>query len=361
MRKHYLDNIRWITVVLVMLYHLFFVFNACGVPAGIGSFKKVQYQDVLLPAVYPWFMVLLFVVAGMSARYALEKYSGKEFFRARTRKLLVPSTIGLLVFQWITGWFNMLNSNALDESLQPLPLLVKYFIAALSGTGPLWFAQTLWLFTPLLLLIRRIDKNDRLGKLGAKANIPVLILLFLPMWGASFMLNTPVIAVYRFGIYGLGFLLGYEVFAHEGVQQRVEKMAVPMLAAAVVGCIAYVWYYFGKDNTTDKVLHSAFTNAYMWCAVLAFIGCGRKWLNFSNKFTDLMSKNSFGYYVLHYLPTAAVGYLTYNAAKMPAVLCYLLTGIAIFAGTPLLYEVIRRIPFVRWCVLGIKTPHEKKA
>lgn len=30
-RKNYLDNIRWITVVLVMVYHVIYLFNSQGV------------------------------------------------------------------------------------------------------------------------------------------------------------------------------------------------------------------------------------------------------------------------------------------------------------------------------------------
>ena len=40
------------------------------------------------------------------------------------------------------------------------------------------------------------------------------------------------------------------------------------------------------------------------------------------------------------------------------VIVYLLVAIAAFAGSYLLYEIMSRIPFIRWCVLGIKK--EKK-
>ena len=74
---------------------------------GIGGFGDgPQYQDVIMYILYPWFMPLLFILAGVSARYALEKHPAKEWFKERTRKLLVPSTIGLFVFGFIQGWLN---------------------------------------------------------------------------------------------------------------------------------------------------------------------------------------------------------------------------------------------------------------
>ena len=74
MRKHWIDNLRWVTVLLVLLYHVFYFFNNKGVIGGIGGFGDgPQYQDIIMYVLYPWFMPLLFILAGVSARYALEK------------------------------------------------------------------------------------------------------------------------------------------------------------------------------------------------------------------------------------------------------------------------------------------------
>ena len=35
-RKYYLDNIRWITLCFVILYHVFYIFNSSGVISNIG-------------------------------------------------------------------------------------------------------------------------------------------------------------------------------------------------------------------------------------------------------------------------------------------------------------------------------------
>ena len=197
MRKAYLDNIRWITVVLVVIYHVIYIFNGVIQHGIIGPFSEHQPQDTYQYIVYPWFMLLLFVVSGMSARYELVKRTEKEFIRVRTRKYLVPSTIGLLVFGWVLGYYNMLMSG---------PIL--FLIMAVSGSGPLWYIQMLWLFSLILVLIRRIEK-DGFYNICGKANLLTLILLVIPVYGAAQILNTPIIVVYRFGIYGLGFLIGY--------------------------------------------------------------------------------------------------------------------------------------------------------
>lgn len=60
-------------------------------------------------------MALLYTVSGMTVRYYMEKHNLKEFIRDKTRKLLVPSTVGLFVFQWILGYYNMKISGAFGK------------------------------------------------------------------------------------------------------------------------------------------------------------------------------------------------------------------------------------------------------
>ena len=75
MRKTYIDNIRWMTVVLVVIYHVLYMFNGVVTSGVIGPFTSVQYQDAVQYVVYPWFMLLLFVISGMSARFYLNRHS----------------------------------------------------------------------------------------------------------------------------------------------------------------------------------------------------------------------------------------------------------------------------------------------
>ena len=161
MRKHYLDNVRWLTVVLVVFYHVLYMYNAEGVAGGLGKITdlNVQYYDLYLNFIYPWLMPILFIVSGITSRLYLESHSNREFIRSRTTKLLVPSTIGLFVFQFIQGYISMSLSNALDQMAEA-PWFVKYLIMAISGQGVLWFAQMLWLFSVVLVGVRKLERTE---------------------------------------------------------------------------------------------------------------------------------------------------------------------------------------------------------
>lgn len=358
MRKHYVDNIRWITVLLVVIYHIIYMYNGVATDGVIGPFYEVQYQDALLYILYPWFMVILFIVSGMSSRYNLENHTIKEFLAGRTRKLLVPSTIGLFVFQWLLGYFNMQISNAFDTISSTTPKVILYLIMSVSGTGVLWYIQMLWIFSLGLALIRKFEKG-KLYNVCKKVNPLILIVLVIPVWAAAQILNMPVFTVYRFGIYGLSFLLGYFVFAHETVIEKLSKYwYIFSIAAVALGC-GYVYYYFGENHAAEPVVNSPFSIAYGWMVILAIFAVMKKWGDHKTAFSAWMSKKSFGLYVFHYLPLAAAAYWMNRYTQISALPSYLIAAVASFAGGFLLYEIISRIPLLRWCVLGIKKREKK--
>lgn len=350
MRKIYLDNIRWFTVLLVLIYHVFYIFNGVGVPGGIPDAKSIPVFDTAAAIIYPWFMVLLFVVSGMSARYSLEKRTSRQFIKERTVKLLIPSTLGLFVIHWITGYFNI----KMGGGLVYIPRFLVYPISAISGIGPLWFIQMLFLFSCVLILLRKIDKADKMWKLCQKANSAVLILLFVLVFGAAQILNMPVLTMYRFGIYLVSFLIGYYVFSHDTIQKTIGEIRIPMLCAAAVGAVLYVFRYGGSNYTSPSCLQSIAANLYLWFAVLAIIGCGRQYFNHETAFTRYMTKSSFGLYILHYPILTVTCYLLHFHLNFPAICNYMIALAAELIITPALYEAIKRIPIMRYLVLGIK-------
>ena len=93
----YLDHIRWMTVLLVIVYHVCYLFNGVGIFGGVPNARNLPFLDTISGTVYPWFMVLLFVVAGMCARFALVQQGNRAFLRNRARKLLVPSRLANII------------------------------------------------------------------------------------------------------------------------------------------------------------------------------------------------------------------------------------------------------------------------
>lgn len=92
---------------------------------------------------------------------------------------------------------------------------------------------------------------------------------------------------------------------------------------------------------------------YLWIAILSILGLGSKWLNFKNKFTEYMTKNNFNIYILHYVVVLLLGYVTVTFLHLPFIINYIIILLGTIILLPVLIEIVRRIPIIRFMVLGI--------
>lgn len=347
MRKHYLDNLRLFTVIAVVIYHAAYLFNGQGLAVGITAGHSIRVFDIFAASVYPWFMLLLFLIAGMTSRFSLEKRGAREFIRERTDKLLVPSTLGLFAFHVWTGYFNMMNAGVDFDSI---PLLIRPLIIAISGTGVLWFIQMLWLFSLLILIIR---KASFLCVAGEKSGYIMIVLYSIVIHLSSQVLNAPVILVYRFGIYFAAYILGFFVFSESSVMDKVEKGRFFFLAASIFFYIIYIRKFYGMNYTDGAVLKNILTNLYAYFFSISLLGLFRHYADRTNGVLDYLCRAEFGLYVFHYPLMVSAAYYLVDAG-LPYIINYIIIISLGLFGSVCLYEAVRRIPFYRYAVLGIR-------
>ena len=296
MRKPFLDNLRYGIVLSVAVYHVFYQFNSVGVITNV-LIPGIPALDAPLYVLYPWFMAALFMISGICARYSLEKQTGKQYLKGKVRRQLIPSIAIIFLIGWSTGWVTDQYANIFGGG--QVPGFAKYLVWCMSGIGVLWFLHELLLCEVVLVLIRKLDKKDWLWQLGGKANFPVICLLVLGMWGSAYILNTPVIEVYRNGFYLFCFLAGYILFSHEQIQSLLAKWAPCMLAVSGVLAVVYTVHFWGQNYAALRNLKAPLTNLYAWFACLGVLGAGKRWLDKETAFTRCMASRSFGIYVLH--------------------------------------------------------------
>ena len=375
MRYHYLDNIRWVTVLLVMFFHVFYYFNAYCMGSGIGGFSDYQPQDAIVYLLYPWLMPLLFVVAGMSSRYALQRKSAGEYLRTRTRKLLVPATLGLFVFQWMAGYFGMqtMNFRFHADLGAGQPWWVMYIMWAVCGGGGLWFIQLLWFFSLITIPIHRI--GSRLKRASNRTLPQWFILVLMLLFGALLYLSDQTVMdgdnsmqdpamlynVYRPLYYLTAYLFGYFFFVREEVQCLLVRLRWMTIPAALVCGIWLTITTFGQDAYSPAYIRSVGNNLYAWLVILAMFAIFRRWCNYDTsqlrnssaaKICTFFRDASYGLYILQFFVYMSVGYLLRAYTALPAWTMYVLLFIAMFGVTPLLYLLVSHIPILRYCVLG---------
>ena len=105
---------------------------------------------------------------------------------------------------------------------------------------------------------------------------------------------------------------------------------------------------------------NSMNNIYGWLMCLAMMGWFKAKFNSTNKFATYMTGASYGLYIVHYLVIASLGYTLKASTQLSPLCIYVVMIAAVFTLSPLLYEILRRIPFLRWCILGEKVSVKSK-
>lgn len=347
MRKYYLDNMRWFIILLVLVFHVVSIFSSCK---GLMSFNErgIPALDSIGYMIYPWFMSCMFVAAGVSTKYALEKRDRKTFVKERIRKLLIP----LVSYTILIGPFASdlsFKVNNLDKQLSKLPTFVVGLIKIISGMGPSWFLLQLFLISLVLLLVLKLDKKQKLMELGSKCKLPVLLLFYFPV-----LLSAQILYVtytYRNLLYLLMFLMGYYIFSHDNVIETLKKHAPVLLGAGIVLGVIQTYRCWGTFY--QGVVNDWVVMLYTWIMILAVFGCFSRFFDRQSKFTARMSGLSFGIYLFHYVPLIYIAYFLSTKCNLPYALNYILTFAGTLVSAVLLTVIVRKIPGLNF-MFGLK-------
>lgn len=78
MRKHYLDNIRFLTIFFVVIFHVYFYYNNIGTEAMFAGLKPYE-GAVTFAGIYQYFVYpVVYVTAVCSRRNQCKICTGKE-------------------------------------------------------------------------------------------------------------------------------------------------------------------------------------------------------------------------------------------------------------------------------------------
>lgn len=256
MRKHYLDNIRIIVILLLFPYHTFMIWNNFGAKFYVWGGNSNILSSLLI-LVSTWLMPVLFVIAGMSARYSLEKRNTKQFIRERIKRIFIPFIGGLILlipFQTLYArkFFFNYNGGILDN-------LCYYFthFSDLNGYdgmftfGHLWFLLYLFIITLVtLLVIKKLPFNKVNSKIN-KVNMIGIILLFIPIFIFYHIGNFGGQSI---GKYMLLYLLGYYLFS-DNIIEKLVKYKTVILSLFGVSQILLIALYFKYSYYGDLLVN----------------------------------------------------------------------------------------------------------
>ncbi len=258
MRKYYLDNLRWLIILILFPYHVLLVYTPIS-SYYINAASNV-IASVFILSFASWFMQLLFVIAGIATYYSLKRRDATEYLKERVSKLFIPMVAGMiLVIPFSTYYAFLLNDytgiylNLNGYTGSFLNLWVELFTNPLHYfqqgilIGPLWFLLYLFIVSLVALpIIMKYKKAD--WKIPTeKITIPKLISLIIPLTIASFFLNIfPEKSIAQIFLL---FIFGYFLLSSESVQEKLEKRRWPLFISFLLINMLYVAMALSFLNT----------------------------------------------------------------------------------------------------------------
>lgn len=349
MRNPYIDNLRNLTILLLFPVHTFMIWNNFGSRFYIWKGEE-KVPSTLIVLVNPWFMPILFVLAGISARYAFKKYTVSAFLIQRVKKLLIPFLFGLVALVplqtlYARKFFDQYEGGILEN-------LQYYFthLTDFSGydgaftPGHLWFILFLFLISIMALAPFHFYPYERVRKRVERMPAFGILFLFIPVWLMYYLGN--------FGGFSIGknfvlYLAGYYVLSNDSILEKLEKNIKWLFGLCLMETIASAALYYKFSYYGDLWIH-----LIGWNSILVLLILARKFLNNSNGFTVYFNQASYPVYILHQSILVALAYyVVKNITGIFLQVVCIWTGS--FGLTILAYHLIRKIPLVRNLV-GIK-------
>lgn len=344
MRKHYIDNLRWLILLILIPYHAAQAWNTWGEPNYI-LFEGNRAISSIIVFFSPYFMPLLFVLAGISTKFALQKRTKKEYLIERVHRLLVPLLFGTIFFMPVMTYL----ADSFHGSYQGgfWAHYVVFFTKLTDWTGAdggFSLGQFWFLLYLMIISMAGVCVITLLNKIPVKLRktIPFkMVLVFgLPLPLLSELLS---IGGKSFVEYTYLFLIGYYVLADEEVVDKAEKNSLLLLGVGLIATILNVYLFIWSD--VELVFLNLITKCVSeWIMIIAFIGLAKRNLNFEGKISNYMNKRSFLFYIYHFIWVVLFQYILYGFVGNKTIVLY--TGPVLFAYlmTAICCEISIRVP-----------------
>lgn len=374
-RKHYLDWLRVLGILVVFIYHSCRFFDANN-PWHIKNPVTYRWLRLVLEFTEQWMMPLMIVISGAAVFYALGSRGIGKFVKARVLRLLVPLVVGIFTHSiWQIYLERLTHGQFIGSFWQFLP---EYF-KGLYGFGGnfawmgvhLWYLLVLFVASLILLPFFWLFKT----RYGSYVLHWVGNVLALP--GAFYMVVVPTVVLIKivgedtllgrqdFGGWSLTtyvwFLFGgFLLISHERLQERIRQFRWLSLALAILlGTVGFVWGIFklrvpGAFGAAGAFLMGdTHDDLGSWLWILTWMGFAMQHLHIRARFIDHSNEAVLPFYILHQPVLLTVGYFVIPLI-IAAALKWAIIMPASFVIIIVLYELlVRRFNVLRF-LFGMK-------
>lgn len=372
-RLPFIDNIRWLMNVFVVLVHL----NCTYGNLGRWYYLEPRTSDVFSVTLFAlfgcftqaYFMGFLFFIAGFFVPGACDRKGRRLFIRDRLKRLGIPTLIFMAILQPVT----LLIIQAFNHSL-PSDLFGQYTgyltsSAFIDGTGPLWFTLALLIFSVIYVLLRTMYPKPapaaQVEKSPLVTHRHLLILiagislgaftvrLFQPIGTAFFNMQLCYFTQYIV-LFGLG-TVAYRRNLISNLPSELGRfwfglalrVGIPLWGVLMVlGRATEDWSPFAGGWHWQAAGYAIWESFICVSVCLGLLVLFRDKYNTQNRLSRFLSDNAFGVYVFHTPIMVAATMLVRGIVIHPLVKMLLMSVILLPVCFGFSY-LIRKIPLMK--------------
>jgi peptidoglycan/LPS O-acetylase OafA/YrhL len=324
-RVHYMDNLRALAMLAGVVFHAALAYSPLMHPIWpLADAGRSILVDVVAWFLHLFRMPLFFVVAGFFAALLVARRGMAGLFRNRGARVLLPLVVFLPLVLTSMHWLTL---QAVANVAHPSPALAWMrgwieqhgSLPSLPGWAHLWFLFYLLLFTVLTWVASTLGLQRIGERIAALPPLALVILFPLPLTLALTGTTAPwpapefvLPSLWAMAFFGLYFALGYQLFQHPHMLDRLRPLSLPLLTGAV---LAYALLFRLSDGfaltrptTLQHAMHAALeAYAGVWMTLCCLLA-GKRWLDKRSATMRWLADASYWTYLVHLPLLFAVQY-----------------------------------------------------
>jgi glucan biosynthesis protein C len=368
-RVAYLDNLRILVTILVVLHHIAIAYGAPGdwyyhdvAVSGVGRILMTMF--VALNASF--FMGFFFLLAGYFTPRAVDRKGPARFVWDRLLRLGIPLAFFSLVFSPLIQ--TLLTVRAWSPGTRFWPVFWLYLKHVSFSPGPLWFVTALLIFSLTYAAIRVVAPlaRTRLQPSQIRLTNRAVVAFGLVVGVATFLVRIVSPSGQTWFVFQLGDFVQYIALYIAGVlayrngwfdalTRRQGRqwlwvaiglaLALPilgMLGGAFDGDPSEFLGGFRWESLTGSIWWSMQGVAILMALLIQF----REHVNRQGPLAREAARSTYGVYILHAPIVVAVSFLFAPTGLLPG-MKFLLVSVIATAACFLVASVVRRLPLAK--------------
>jgi glucan biosynthesis protein C len=326
-RRHDLDWLRFIAILILLFFHTGMWFNEWGWHVKNNE-RTVSFQYWMVWLHY-WRMPLLLFISGAGTYIALGKRTTGQYARERFRRLFIPLLFGMFVVVPPQIYYEHIhNFSSYWQFYKTVFEFIPYPAGSFSWHH-LWFIFYLLLYSLLLIPFLSYIRSPRSQAFREKVTrwlsrpagillIPSLFIFTTQLLLRPFFPDEThdMTDLAFFVLYMCIFFFGVLCFSEKRLWVSIGDNRKPLLAVALMALAPfYICYFHFRDLIalpwTDDTVELIFDITALfvgWFTVITVIAWAQHYLNRPHAWLKHVNEGLYPFYILHQTVIIAIGY-----------------------------------------------------